>query len=231
MIQHSSNSRKSRRSLILILALILTLTSTTALAFAQIDYTQWDSNGAYPNDVVNTSYFTSVKYLMDKKVLTGYPEDNTFRVENPMTRAEFATAIVKLKNRTSELTANSQLSLFNDLAGYDWAKAYINTASQIGYIKGTGAGTFSPAKNISYAEVITILIRSQGGAASEIESYGKWPDNYIRYATMYNMLGDVTVKDWKAPAARGDVAKLMYRFTAKKTTTSAITVNLYGANN
>lgn len=231
MIPYRSNARQSRRSLILILALILALTSTTALAFAQIDYTQWDSNGAYPNDVVNTSYFTSVKYLIDKKVLTGYP-DNTFRVADPMTRAEFATAIVKLKNRTSELTANSQLSLFTDLSGYDWAKAYINTASQIGYIKGTGAGTFSPAKNISYAEVITILIRSQGGAASEIESYGTWPDNYIRYATMYNMMGDVTVKDWKAPAARGDVAKLMYRFTAKKTTTtSAVTFDLYGANN
>lgn len=218
MIQHQKHINKANRRLILVLALILTLACTTVAAFAELDYSQWDSNGAYPNDVVNTGYFVSVKYLIDNKILTGY-EDNTFRVDNPINRAEFATAVVKMTNRTADLTAMKQLSLFSDLSAYDWAKGYINTAANAGYIKGTGVGIFAPGKNVSYAEVVTILIRTRGGAASEIERYGTWPDNYIRYATMYNMTGDVVIKDWKAPASRGDVAKLIYRFTAKKTTT------------
>ena len=70
-------------------------------------------------------------------------------------------------------------------------------------------------KNITYAELITILVRTNAGAASELESYGTWPSNYIQYVQLYNMLGDVSVTDWNAPATRGDTAKLIYRFMPK----------------
>jgi hypothetical protein len=60
-----------------------------------------------------------------------------------------------------------------------------------------------------------MLIRTKSGAASELEAYGTWPDNYIQYAQMYGMLGDVVVTDWSAPATRGDTAKLIYRVMPK----------------
>ena len=74
-----------------------------------------------------------------------------------------------------------------------------------------GDGTFAPDGNVTYAQVIAIIVRSKGVTDAEMSAYGKWPDNYAKYATMYNMTGDVTVSDWDAPASRGDVAKILYR--------------------
>ena len=217
-----------KRAFAFILTLALALTSITGIAFAEVDYSQWDSQSAYPSDVVNTPLFAPVKFLIDKKVLTGYP-DGTFKPANPITRAEVAVAITKMTNRTNNLVEMEKITVFSDLAGYDWAKGYINTLAKENVIKGMTATTYAPAKNISYAEFITLLIRSKGGAASEIENTGTWPNNYIQYAQMYNLLGDVVVTDWNADATRGDVAKLMYRIMPKSTTTSALSVNTYGA--
>lgn len=204
------NLKKRIRIFTLIVTLVLTVASATVVAFAEIDYNQWNSKSTYPQDVINTPLFTPVKALIDKKIFTGY-EDGTFRPEKYINRAEIAVALTKLTNRLNELDAAANISKFSDLAGYDWAKAYINVMSNAGIVKGTSATTFDPGKEISYAELITMLIRTKSGAASELEAYGTWPNNYIQYAQMYNMLGDVAITDWNAPATRGDVAKLIYR--------------------
>jgi len=190
------------------------LVSVCGAAFADVDYSQWNSQSAYPQDVVGTPLFSAVKFLIDKKVLTGY-SDGTFKPENPITRAEVAVAITKMTNRTNSLDEMAKKNIFSDLTGYGWAKGYINAMVDSGVIKGITPTNFAPAKNISYAELITMLIRTRSGAASELEAYGSWPDNYIQYALTYNMLGDVTVTDWDAPATRGDTAKLMYRMMPK----------------
>ena len=116
---------------------------------------------------------------------------------------------------------------FSDLTGYTWAKGYINALVDAGIIKGMSSTTYAPGQNISYAELITVLVRMNSSAASVVDSSGTWPNNYIQYVQMYNYLGDVSVTDWNAPATRGDSAKLMYRFLPKKSTTSsAISVDL-----
>ncbi len=212
----------------IVLTLVLTVASASGVVFADIDYSQWNSQADYPSDVVGTPLFTSVKYLIDKKIFTGY-SDGTFKPANPITKAEVAVAVAKATNRTAELEAMAQKNVFTDLSGYDWAKGYINALVDAGIVKGTTSTTYAPGKNISYAELITILVRMNSGAASVVESSGTWPSNYIEYVQIYNYLGDVTVTDWNAPATRGDTAKLMYRFLPKKSsspTTSAINVNM-----
>lgn len=203
----------------LVLTVVLAVTSATVIAFAEIDYNQWNSQGSYPQDIVNTPLFVPVKALLDRKIFTGY-EDGTFRPQNYINRAEVAVALTKMTNRLNELGAAANINKFTDLAGYDWAKAYINVMSDAGIVKGSSPTTFGPGKNISYAELITMLIRAKSGAATELEAYGNWPDNYIQYAQMYSMLGDVVITDWNAPATRGDVAKLFYRNMPKGSTTA-----------
>ncbi len=168
----------------------------------------------YPSDVINTPLITSVKFLIDKKVLSGYP-DGTFKPNNPITRAEIAVAVTKMTNRTGNLDAMAQKNVFGDLSGYDWAKGYINTLVDAGIVKGKTTTTYAPGSNITYAELVTILVRTNAGAASELDAAGNWPNNYIQYVQLYNMLGDVTITDWNAPATRGDTAKLIYRFMPK----------------
>lgn len=197
--------RISRKIFAVIMTLALVLLTSTCVAFADT---------TVPSDVLNTTYQVPVKYLMDKKVLTGYP-DGTFKPGNSITRAEIAVAITKMTNRTGNLDAMAQKNVFSDLSGYDWAKGYINTLVDAGIVKGKTNTSYAPGSNITYAELITILVRTNPSAASELENSGSWPQNYINYVTLYNYLGDVSVTDWNAPATRGDTAKLIYRFIPK----------------
>jgi len=206
--------KRKNKAFILIVTLVLTLASVTGVAFADIDYSQWNSQSSYPQDVVGTPLFSPVKALIDKKILSGYP-GRTLKRLNQNTRATVSVAITTMTERTGELDKRAKKNIFTDLSGYDLAKRHINAMADAGIIKGITATTFEPAKNISYAELITMLIRTKSGAASELELYGTWPNNYIQYAQMYNMLGDVTVLDWNAPATRGDTAKLIYRIMPK----------------
>jgi hypothetical protein len=219
--------KNPKRIAALILTVILSVVSFSTIAFADgIDYSQWNSQASYPKDVVGTPLFTSVKYLIDHKVMTGYP-DGTFKPSNSITKAEIAVAVAKATNRTKELDAMAAKNTFHDLAGYELAKPYINALVDAGIVKGASSTTYAPGKNISYAELITILVRMNPSASSVVDSSGTWPTNYIQYVQMYNYMGDVTVTDWNAPATRGDSAKLIYRFLPKKSSTSsAITVNL-----
>src|SRR5665648_1074752 len=85
--------------------LVLTLCiSSFSLAFADINYDEWNSQSVYPKDVVNTKYFTSVKALTDKKVITG---DTTglYYPEKSITRAEFSVMMAKATYNVSDLTA------------------------------------------------------------------------------------------------------------------------------
>ena len=207
--------KNSKRIIALVLTVILTVASATTAAFADIDYNQWNSQAMYPSDVINTTYFASVKYLIDHKIITGYA-DGTFKPANNISRAEIAVAIAKATNRTKNLEEMAKKSTFNDLAGYDWAKGYIYALVDAGIIKGVSSTSFAPGKNISYAELVTMLVRMNSSAASSVDSSGTWPNNYIQFVQMYNYLGDVTVTDWNAPATRGDMAKLLYRFLPKE---------------
>lgn len=209
---------KIRRTLTVFVATMLVF-STATVVFADTDYNAWNTQAAYPSDVINTELFAPVKTLIDKKIITGYP-DGTFKPQNLITRAEMAVGITKLTNKTANVESKSKVNKFTDLntSNYDWARGYVNVLSDDGIIKGLNSTTYGPDKNISYAELITLLIRTKNGAASEVESYGTWPTNYIEYAQRYNLLGTVTVKDWSAPATRGDMAKLMYRIMPKSTT-------------
>lgn len=206
--------KRSKRYTALILTVILIIASGTGAVFAEVDYSQWNSNSAYPSDVVNTEYMASVKYLIDKKILTGF-EDGTFRPNDPINRAQIAVAIAKATNRTSDLEAMANKDTFADLSGYTWAKGHINALVDAGIIKGKSSTTYAPGENISYAQLITILVRMNPSAASTTEGIGNWPNNYIEYVMLYNYLGDVEVTDWSAPAPRGDAAKLIYRFIPK----------------
>ncbi|WP_164914299.1 S-layer homology domain-containing protein [Aminipila luticellarii] len=185
--------------------------SSGIMAFA--DTTSWDSGNVYPSDVLNTKLLTPVKFLIDKKVVTG-DQDGLFHPEKSITRAEFATMMAKATNNTNELDIVAKQNYYNDLAGYDWAKGYINACAKASLIQGVGNEKFAPGKNVSYAEVITIIIRSKNPSAV---TTGTWPDNYILYAqmNMNSMISDRNISDWSAPATKGDVATMLYRSMPK----------------
>ncbi len=204
----------------LALAVLVAVSSSWGLVFAagEPDYSQWNSGAGYPADVMGTPLLAPVKSLMDRKILTG-DSDGLIHPEKFITRAEFATIMAKATNRTSQMSAVQNKTIFDDLVGYSWAKGYVNVCAQAKLMEGKGNNKFSPGDSITYAEVITVIIRSKTGSSPE-NFPGKWPDNYIKYAQLYNMMADVTVKNWNDSATKGDVIKLIYRNMPSSTSTT-----------
>ncbi|MDR2132436.1 MAG: S-layer homology domain-containing protein [Clostridiales Family XIII bacterium] len=190
------------------IALILVLGGASGAVAADIDYSSWDTKPTYPPDVQNTKYLSAVKALMDTKAITG-DTDGLFHPDKAITRAEFASIVVKASHQQN---LSDRENHFADMAGYGWAKSYINRAYENSWIKGVGGGNFAPGKSVTYAEVITVLIRVRRGQEDELE--GRWPENYIQYADMYNLTGNVNIHNWMAPAPKGDVAILVDRIVS-----------------
>ncbi len=202
--------KKKAAARIALMALILAMTGAAA-AFADVDFSQWNSQVIYPQDVINTHYFLSVKALTDNKVITG-DADGLFHAERNITRAEFAVMMARATNQAGKAVELQQEEIFQDLAGYTWARGSINACYRAGLLQGVGGSSFAPANPVTYQEVVTMIARFRGpNAEAEIAQYGAWPRNIITYAQLYNMPGPVAITDWAAPATRGDVALLMYR--------------------
>lgn len=85
--------------------------------------------------------------------MKGY-EDGNFRPSQPITRAEFATVIMKY---TNEPTKNK--NMFSDLEDTYWATEAIEIAATKGWLKGYEDGTFRPNQNIKRVETVTIINR------------------------------------------------------------------------
>lgn len=193
---------------------VMTLVMAAALALvgavpALADTSSWDSVNTYPQDVMGTEYLTPVKYFMDKKIITG-DEDGLFHADRAINRAEFAKIIAMATNNTNQMSAVQDKDYFNDLSGYGWAKGYINCCANAGLVNGKGNDKFAPGDSVTYAEVITVIVRCRNKSAVE---GGTWPNNYIQYVQMYmnSMIGDRGITDWNAPAERGDTVMMLYR--------------------
>ena len=87
--------------------------------------------------------------LVEKNIMKGY-EDESFRPDQMMTRAEFAEIIknIDLKNQAK--------SPFTDISGH-WAEEAINQAYGNKRINGYEDGTFKPDNKITRAEAVKIL--------------------------------------------------------------------------
>jgi hypothetical protein len=88
-----------------------------------------------------------------------------------------------------------------------WSAGYISVAAGQGLIKGYPDGTFQPAKQVSYAEAITMLVRALGYRDSFLP--GTWPGNYLAKAAEKEITKYVKFNDVTGGANRGDVAILV----------------------
>ena len=101
--------------------------------------------------------YQQIQSLADEMIVVGYP-DNSFRPDNPITRAEFATMVVKaLKKENSPL---AETFYYSDISKKNWAYNTIQVAQMFGLIKGFPDGKFRPNANISKVEAVAIIISS-----------------------------------------------------------------------
>lgn len=177
-------------SLVLVIAMIL---SSFSFAFA-----------ANFEDVEG-DYEKAINTLVGLGVVTGY-EDGTFKPERIVTRAEMAKLIVEILGY-GDLVAGSK-SNFADTQGH-WADSWIALAAGRGLVVGTGDGNFTPDRQVSYDEAITMIVRALGYTDDCNELKGMtWPTNFKVKAADLKLTKDVKLVG--TGADRGGVAQLLF---------------------
>ncbi|MGI5881101.1 MAG: S-layer homology domain-containing protein [Syntrophomonadaceae bacterium] len=108
-----------------------------------------------PADIAGHWAAGSITKLVNSKAITGYP-DNTFRPDNNISRAEFATILVKV----FKLSAKDG-KVFGDTEKH-WAKDSISTAQAYGIINGYSEWSFGPDDNITREQMAVMIVKAAG---------------------------------------------------------------------
>ena len=110
---------------------------------------------------------TAIEELAARNIINGKTE-SSFEPQSTMTRAEFATIVV----RGLGLPVKSS-SIFNDVTANDWFCDYVNTAYSYGIIKGVSDTEFNPNGTITREESAVMVTRAAKlcGMDTNIEAF------------------------------------------------------------
>ncbi len=108
---------------------------------------------------------------------SGFP-DGKFYPGLPLTRAETAAVIARIKNLADE----GEKQAYSDVPDHHWAYRYIRMVSHAGYMSGYN-GAFRPDEPVSRAELVRIMLRLRGVEAVPLapfdDSKGHWASDAI----------------------------------------------------
>ena len=102
-----------------------------------------------------------IEALASQNIIAGFP-DGTFKPNDPVTRAQFATIVTKALTPPTKRTAIK----FKDVASNFWANAAIQSAYQSEFVSGYPDGTFKPQQKIPRVQALVSLANGLGLTAS-----------------------------------------------------------------
>lgn len=147
---------------------------------------------------VSSPYAGDIESLVQAHVISGVG-GGKFDPLGPLTRAQFATMMVKALN----LQLSNNPSKFSDVKGH-WAAAYIQTAYESGLVSGTSDTTFAPDAPVKREEAAVMVwnyLKKHGftsGSSVITENSGtdEWAQEAVRSIIFNAMYGpEVTEKD------------------------------------
>lgn len=126
-------------------------------------------------DVDGAWYATAVSTMADMGIIRGYPS-GLFKPDAPITRAEFAAVAARfsIQNKESDAT-------YTDTVDH-WAEKDIRIVRYEKWVEGYDAYTFRPDRNITRAQVMTVVNRMlnripETKEKSLLEDMTQWTDN------------------------------------------------------
>ena len=159
----------------------------------------------------------AIQKMVEKDVISGY-EDNTFRADNSITKAEFVTIINNLFSFTDDSAQQ-----FDDVAEDAWYAKQMKIARKAGYFSGIGNNMAEPNANITRQEAFAIIARLYNfeekaeldfADANEISDYAKEAFAELKAAGIINGYEDGTIRP-KAMLTRGETAMLLLKSDEK----------------
>ena len=112
----------------------------------------------------------SIKLFKDKEFINGY-EDNTFRPNSNMTRAEFVKVVNKVFGYNQTATEE-----FKDVNQDDWFYKDICIGIKAGYIQGRSKDIFAPNDNITREEAAMILTNIMNNKDENLDKLNTFKD-------------------------------------------------------
>ncbi len=107
------------------------------------------------SDIKDHWAFNDIQSLIDRKIVAGY-SDSTIRPDKPITRYEIVTIIVKVLKAVPK---EKKTDCFNDINAL-WARDYVATAFELGFISGYEDNSFRGTNNVTRAEALVMLLRA-----------------------------------------------------------------------
>ncbi len=165
--------------------------------------------GTY-SDVVETDIFAeAVESLSALGIFTGDDADGDgvmdFRPADTITRAEVAAIVCRIQNLN---VVGAGTTPFVDVPATHWASGYVAQAAGQGIINGYGDGNFGPDDNVTYEQVVKMLMETLGYNLFA-SANGGYPSGYLTAAQRWGVLEDVVGGAVGAEASRGMVAQLV----------------------
>lgn len=143
-----SNKIKFQSSSAVLLATALVTSSVAPLTLQKSAIAQ-----STFSDVQGSWAQSCIVQLTQRGIISGYP-DGTFRPNNPVTRAEYASMVGKAFPNAARVRGAVQ---FVDVSSSFWAFNAISYASQTGFLSGYPGNVFNPGQNIPRAQVLVSL--------------------------------------------------------------------------
>lgn len=144
--------------------------------------------------------------LAELKILQG-DADGNLRLDDYVSRAEFAKIAVASSRYKNTVAAGMKISPFKDVKYTHWSAPYVQAAVSAGIVSGYMDGTFRPDNTVNYEEALTMMLTVLGYTD---EDFGvSWPYGQIGLAQNLEITENVDASQGE-PLTRRQVANLVY---------------------
>lgn len=160
-------------------------------------------------------YFEAISELEQRGVLNGF-DDGTFRPEQKIVRASALKVV--LMGAGIEVGGVATKNPFPDVPKDEWFASVAKKGQELKIVKGDGEGNFIPSRNVSRAEAVAMLFRTNGDELKNPEkepfsdvALTAWYAPYFSEAKKTSLLKGDSIHP-REMISRGELADLTYRF-------------------
>ena len=184
------------------------ISSVAALAMSLSCFTAFAAD--FTDVEATATYKTAIDELVALEIVNGY-EDGSFKPENEITRAEVTKMVVAAMgpDYTAAAESSKGASGFADVdAANHWASGFISVGVTQKFINGMGDGTFAPDTNVTYAQIVKMLVAALG-YDRDAQANGGYPNGYLQQGSRLGVTDGISGVGADTAVTRAIVAQLI----------------------